>query len=196
MTIFITLDTIFMKYILVFFCFHFSNALLAQQFFPTFEKKPGDSTAYHIQLNEATVVDSRIFLNDTTRYRYNQLKYLIKTVLPYVNNAVKLFNDIDLTTRNMDKKSKRKYIKSKEKEINLKFESKLKQLNITQGKLLVKLIHRQLSINIYDILKELKNPISAAYYQAWARVNGINLNEDYNPNNEKDIETIMTKLGY
>ena len=62
--------------------------------------------------------------------------------------------------------------------------------------MLVKLINRQLNITCYSILKELKNPVSAAYYQSVARLNGINLNEDYDPEENRDLEMIMRGLGY
>ena len=51
-------------------------------------------------------------------------------------------------------------------------------------------------MNCYDIVKELKNPVTAAYYQTWARLNGINLNERYKAENNKDIERAMRSLGY
>jgi hypothetical protein len=69
-------------------------------------------------------------------------------------------------------------------------------LNITQGRLLIKIINRQLRKNCYSIVRELKNPITAAYYQSWARLNGIDLNENYNAEKERDLEMIMRSLGY
>jgi hypothetical protein len=45
-------------------------------------------------------------------------------------------------------------------------------------------------------VKELKNPITAAYYQAWGKMNGIDLNDDYTPEKEPELERIMKTLGY
>jgi hypothetical protein len=169
----------------------------SQQLFPTVthddKTKP---PVEQIQLNEAVVVSTRLFTDDTARYRYNQMKHYVKMVLPYVDAAVKMFSEIDQTTMDMSKKNRRKYIRSREQDIKLNFEDKLKSLNITQGRLLVKLINRQLDMNCYHIVKELKNPITAAYYQSVARLNGINLNEDYNPKENRDLEVIMYNLGY
>lgn len=165
----------------------------AQQLFPTQSK---DEPNLQVDLNEVVIVDHRIFKNDTLRYRYNQMKYYVKTILPYVDEAVKLFHDIEVNTQSMSHRNRKKYIRSREKEIKDKFEDKLASLNITQGRYLVKLIHRQLDINCYDIVKDLKNPVTAAYYQSWARLNGINLNEDYKAENEPDLERIMKGLGY
>lgn len=173
-----------------------TNMATAQQLFPTFEKNSDDPSKFHIQLNEVTVVSERFFANDTDLYRYNQLKHYIGTVMPYVNTAVKLFTEINEVTLSMNRINKKKYIKSREREIRESFEDKLKTLNITQGRLLVKIINRQLTINCFDIIRELKNPVSAAYYQTWAVLNGINLNENYKPENNKDIERILKGMGH
>ena len=107
-----------------------------------------------------------------------------------------MFNEIDMATSNASKKERRRFIKSKEKEIKSNFEDKLTSLNITQGRLLVKIVNRQLKTNCYDIVKELKNPVTAVYYQSWAKLNGINLNEQYNPEDNLDLEQILRSLGY
>ncbi len=167
-----------------------------QQLFPTISSDKGTPPTYHINLNEATVVASHVFSNDTDRYRYNQMKHYVKIVLTYANAAIKTFYEIEQATASMNKRSKRKYIKTKENEIKINFEDKLKDLNITQGRLLVKLINRALKTNCYNIVKELKNPVTAAYYQGWGKLNGIDLNDDYNPENEPELERIMRSLGY
>jgi len=194
---FYSAKTPMMKYCLfLIFCCLMLNTN-AQQLFPTIPKdntqKPSQEM---IQLNEATIIGTRLFLNDTLRYRYNQMKHYVKMILPYVDTAVKMFSEIDANTADMSNRNRRKYIRSKEKEIKTNFEDKLSALNITQGRLLVKLINRQLPIKCYDIVRELKNPITAAYYQSVARLNGINLNEDYIPEENRDLEMIMNNLGY
>ncbi len=168
----------------------------AQQLFPTVNKDGQSQPQYHVQLNEAVVVATQVFANDTDRYHFNQLRYYIKTILPFVHASVSLFNEISDASSNMSKRNRRRYIKTREKEIKEKFEDKLSSLNITQGRLLVKLVNRQLNVNCYDIVKELKNPITAAYYQTWARLNGINLNDSYIAENNRDIERVMRSLGY
>jgi len=172
-----------------------SSNVYSQQTSPTFSNE-NDAPKYFVELNETVIVESRVFKNDTFRYHYNQMKHYVKIVMPYANAAVKMFNEIDRITANVSHKERRRYIKSKEKEIKKNFEDKLTALNITQGRLLVKIVNRQLKTNCYDIVKELKNPVSAVYYQTWAKLNGINLNEQYKPEDNKDLEQILKSLGY
>lgn len=175
----------------------FSSVLHAQQLFPTMLKgKPNGGGSEQIQLNEVVVVSRRTFTDDTARYRYNQMRHYVKMILPYVDTAVNMFHQIDEATRAMSKRNRRQYIRSQEKEIKEHFEDRLTALNITQGRLLVKLINRQLDRTCYTIVRELRNPVSAAYYQSVARLNGINLNEDYDPEANRDLEMIMRGLGY
>jgi len=138
------------------------------------------------------------FANDTDRYRYNQMKYYVTTILPYMNAATDLFRDIDAKVHEpeLSRKDKRRYINEREDEMRHNFEEKVKQLNVTQGTLLVKLIARQTELNLYKILQEFKNPLVAVKWQAWARVNGFNLDRKYDPEKEKTLELIMEDLGY
>lgn len=168
----------------------------AQQIFPTVDADKKSNGNESIQLNEAVVVSTRLFTDDTARYRYNQMKHYVKMILPLVDTAVNMFHDIDEKSKDMNRKQRKVYIRSRESDIRINFEDRLKNLNITQGRLLVKLINRQLDRNCYSIVKELKNPITAAYYQSVARLNGINLNEDYLPEENRDLEMIMRNLGY
>lgn len=138
------------------------------------------------------------FKNDTDRYRYNQMKFYVTTVLPYVNAATKLFREVDLKLNEpgISRKEKKAYVAGREDEMRLQFEEKIKKLNVTQGALLVKLIARQTELNLYEILREFKNPLTAVKWQAWARVNGMNLDKIYNPDEEHTLERIMEDLGY
>jgi len=138
------------------------------------------------------------FLNDTDRYRYNQMKYYVTTILPYLDAATKLFKEVDHKVHEdgISRKERRQYVNSREDDVRTEFEDRVKKLNVTQGKLLVKLIARQTELNIYEMLQEFKNPLTAIKWQTWARVNGMNLDRKYVPDEEKDLENIMDELGY
>ena len=151
-------------------------------------------TIYAANLKEVSI--KARWKNDTERYRYNQMKFYVTTVLPYVNAATILFNDIHAKTETLSRRERKKYIASKQGELSTQFEDKLKALNVTQGKLLVKLIARQTNLNIYKIVAEVKNPIVAIKWQAWAGLNGMNLDRKYHPEDEPDLENIMYELGY
>lgn len=151
---------------------------------------------YQINLPEVIISDKNQFANDLERYRYKQMKHYIKIVLPYVDQAVRMFYEIDEVTKNMSAKDRRNYIRQKESLIKTNFEDKIKALNRTQGKYLVKAINRNLGKSCYSIIKELKNPFTAAYYRSASSLYGIDLDENYLADDNPQFELIMKKLGY
>ena len=155
-----------------------------------------DDTIYTARLQEVEIVEQ--WKNDTARYRYNQLKYYVKSVMPYVNAATKLFLEVDrkLEEPGFSGGEKRKYIRAKEEEMRVSFEEKVRSLNVTQGALLTKLIARQTGVNIYHILSEFKGPVAAVKWQTWARLHGANINKKYDPSDEAMLERVMEELGY
>ncbi len=153
-------------------------------------------TAYSYQMKP--VIVSTHWKNDTDRYHYNQTKYYITTILPYVNASTQLITEINTncTNNHYSKGERRRYIKSRERELKTTFEDKIKSLNVTQADLLIKLVSRQNHINVMDLISEYKNDFTATKWQLWAKMNGMNLNKTYNPNEEAVIECIMEELGY
>ena len=163
----------------------------------TFAQTRGD-TLWTLKLKEVEIKDTRKWANDTQHYYFNQTKYYVQTILPYLDAATKLFNEMNSTIANEDlrKKERRRYINIKEDQIRMEFEDKIKSLNETQGLLLVKLIARQTGVNIYSMLNEFKSPFYAIKWLTWAKFNGFNLNRKYNPTNEPLLEDVMISLGY
>ncbi len=151
-----------------------------------------------VQLETVNVVSQRNWENDTVRYRYNQMRHYVISILPYLDEAVKLFSEIDeyLNTEELDRRSRKEFVREKEELVRTRFEDQIRDLNTTQGVLLVKLIARQTGLNIYEILSEFKNPITAMKWQTWAKINGFNINRRYHPLDEPDLEQIMDGLGY
>ena len=147
-------------------------------------------------LPEAKVTDR--FKNDTDRYHYNQTKYYVTTILPYLNAATKLFIEVDnkVNEPGISRRERKAYVNAREEDMRLEFEERVKKLNVTQGTLLVKLIARQSELNIYKMLQEFKNPLTAVKWQTWARFNGLNLDKKYDPEEEPMLEHIMEDLGY
>ncbi len=155
-------------------------------------------TLYTYNLREVNVTGTRKWANDTAAYRYNQLKYYVTIVMPYVHAATKTFQEIknETAAAGISKKQRKQIVNSHEDALRSQFEDKVRSLNETQGVLIVKLIARQTGVNIYSILQDFKNPLTAIKWQAWARLHGVNLNKKYDPADEPLLEMVMNSLGY
>ncbi len=157
-----------------------------------------NDTAVVFKLQEVHVTEGRKWDDDKTRYKYNQMKYYVETILPYLNEATLLFKQLDekVNDPRISKRERKTFVNSKEDELRTRFEDEVKKLNETQGVLLVKLIGRQTGVNIYSMLNEFKNPFTAIKWQTWAKFNGFNLNKRYDPDTEPMLEHIMESLNY
>ncbi|MEN9522746.1 MAG: hypothetical protein RL065_1123 [Bacteroidota bacterium] len=151
----------------------------------------GADTFYLYTLKTVWCVDKKQFATDLDRYKYNQLKYNIKVVFPYVKEAGRIVNEVNSKLPTLSNKERRKFIKLKEEELRQRFEVPLKNLYDTQGKLLILLINRETGNSVYKVLKELKNPVKAAMYETTAIVNGLNLNEKWDAKKYRYEEEIM-----
>ena len=155
-------------------------------------------TALVYKLPNVNVNTTRNWENDTIRYRYNQMKYYVTTILPYLNAATKAMNELNTKEQdnNISKRERKDFVNQKEDEITNRYQKEIAALNETQGVLLIKLIARQSGENIYGKMEEYKNPFYAFKWQLWAKLHGFNLNKRYDPNDEPMLEHIMQGLGY
>jgi len=150
-----------------------------------------------IPLHEVVIYANRIFKSPAERAAYNRLRYNVMKVMPYALYAKRRYEqlekDIALTT---EKKQQKALVKQCDKEIKEMFNREIKELTITQGQILTKLIDREVGRTTYDIVKETKGGFTAFLYQSVARVVGHNLKNTYNPQEERDIESIIVSSGF
>lgn len=148
-------------------------------------------------MHDIYIVDSRIFKSEEDRIAYNRLKYNVMKVLPYAKFAGQRYQQLqrDLATT-ADKKKQKEMVKACEDQIKDLFNREIKNLTISQGEVLIKLISRETGNTTYSMAKDLKGGLHAFMYQSVARLFGHNLKEDYDPATEHDIEAILHQAGY
>jgi hypothetical protein len=143
------------------------------------------------------IVDSRIFKSEADRDAYRRLRYNVLKVLPYASFAGKRYRrlqrDLALTA---DKRQQKLLISQCEAEIKALFNKEIKELTITQGDILIKLIDRETGNSSYDMVKDMKGGFKAFVYQSVARLFGHDLKETYDADEQRDIEGILVKAGY
>jgi hypothetical protein len=134
-----------------------------------------------------------------SQYRkYERLIYNIKRAYPYAMmvrlRLDKVNQDLSEIT---DEKERRKYIRDFEKEVFNEYEDDMREMTITQGRLLIKLIDRETQNTSYDLIKQYRGGLTAAFWQGIARIFGTNLKDEYDPYGQdvlieliiQDIET-------
>lgn len=129
---------------------------------------------------------------------WTRLRNAVYVTYPYAKIAGHTINDINANAEKIDsKKERKKYIKSREKELKKEFGDPLSNLSVYQGKILMKLINRQTGNNCYDIVKEYRGGVSARFYQTMAWFVGGNLKQDWDLKKnrmDRDIENIVKEI--
>ncbi len=150
-----------------------------------------------VGLPEVIVVDTRIFKSPLERAKFNRLRYNVMKVMPYAMFARQRYALLQTDLAHArTKKEQRTLVKAFESEIKAMFNREIKNLTITQGGILIKLIDRETGNSSYDLVKEMKGGFTAFFYQSVARIFGNNLKNKYDPQEDRDIEAIIQSSGY
>lgn len=122
------------------------------------------------------------FPSEEARKQYLILRSRVKKVYPYAKLAAERLHIMEQTMDTMkNKRSKKVYTKRMQKYIEDRFTDELKKLSRSQGRILVKLIHRQTGRTAYQLVKDLRNGWNAFMYNSTAWFYDISLKTEYNP---------------
>ena len=129
------------------------------------------------------------------RKEWTRLRNAVYVTYPYARKAAFIINDINARLAVIPNKGDRKkYLKSREKDLKREFGDPIKNLSVYQGKVLMKLINRQTGNNCYEILKEYKGGLNARMFQTVAFVFGSNLKQAYDASqSDRDIEKFVNE---
>lgn len=129
---------------------------------------------------------------------WTRLRNAVYVTYPYARAAGIVMVDVNKHLENVSGRSERKkYIKSREKELRASFTARITDLSIYQGKVLMKLINRQTGNNCYEIIQEMKGGFTAGFYQTIMFFVGSSLKQQWNPADEKidrQIESIVQEI--
>jgi len=138
-----------------------------------------------INLQPVYIVADYPYKNRKQYEEWTRLKYNVKKVYPYAIIAAARLKEYERILEKMPHdKSRKAYMKVAEKALKEEFEPQLKQLTVSQGRILIKLIDRETGHNSYELVKELRGNFSAFMWQGLARLFGENLKEEYDPKGE------------
>jgi len=170
---------------------------------------PHDSTGYHcssivvngdtipiMHFEEVNIWGSRASANSAESKQWQRLVRNVKTAYPYAKLAGLKFNEYNQKIVSISSEKVRKdMMKQAEDELEAQFGNELRNLTITQGKILIKLIDRQTSNCSYDIVKDFRGRFRAFFYQSFARLFGYNLKIKYDPlGTDADIERVVLMI--
>ena len=81
-----------------------------------------------------------------------------------------------------------------QKELFDVFESQMRNMTVSQGALLMKLIDREVGKSSYNIIKDYKNGMAAGFWQGIAKIFGTDLKKPYDPEGEDALTEELVKI--
>lgn len=151
--------------------------------------KGGRITGYDIihgdTVAEVTILTVPVFTKPKDMRQYQKLVNNVKKVYPYAKDA-KFFYEglvaqLALTT---DEKEREKITDDLEKELVKRYTPVLERMSRSQGKVLIKLIDREVNRTAFQLLEDFRSKFSARFWNTIARLFKANLKDGYDPEGE------------
>jgi hypothetical protein len=133
------------------------------------------------------ILNDVVIQGDNSEYlkKYRTTRYFVRRVYAYSQLASAMLNEYqDSIARMTSKRDKRKYLKQANKELKEEFREEIKNMSITRGVYLNKLIFRETGLSTYDIIKDYRGGGKAVFLQTLCLLNGQNLKVAYSPQGE------------
>lgn len=153
-------------------------------------------TLPEINIKEVLIVGNAQTSKKLPYGRYERLIYNLKKVYPYALIVRSRLASVNSELEKIpDDRARKKYLRQVEKDVFGEYEDDVRDMTITQGKLLIKLIDRETAITSYDLIREYRGSFSAAFWQSIARIFGTNLKDEYDPEGQDSlIESLLHEI--
>lgn len=147
------------------------------------------------KLDEISISSPRNFKDMDERRKYRRYKRYATIVYPYAVEAIRIFKEVEYATEKLPKRKRKKYIRKLQKDLKREFQDPLKKLTKTQGYILTKMIERELDTPMYDLIKNLKGSMSAAYWGTMGRTFGYKLKEGYIEGKDPLLDMVLGDMN-
>ncbi|MDA9759971.1 DUF4294 domain-containing protein [Flavobacteriaceae bacterium] len=158
----------------------------------------GDTiTGQSIDLEEVVILPRLRLNSNEERRRYLILQRKTLKVFPYAKLAAERLETLNARMAGVkSKRQRKKYTRMVQKFVENEFADKLKKFTITEGQILIKLIHRQTGETAFDLIKELRSGWRAFWYNNTAKLFDMSLKIPFDPEVEEEdflIEDILQR---
>ena len=145
-------------------------------------------------IDEDTIIISKVpeveilaFKDYDEKLRYYILKRKVLKVYPY---ALKTKEELAAIQVGLDSVTKRRHKKRYTKEVSNwvkeEYAEQLKNLTMSEGRILVKLIYRETQITSYELVKSYRGRFNAFFWQTLAKFYDNDLKAKYDPINDRE----------
>ncbi len=143
----------------------------------------GDSIMFTL---DDVMVLSKLKFDSTKAQRYYYWYWKkVHNAYPFAKLAAERLLQLNEQLKEINSSRKRKkHIKKMQKFMEDEFTDKLKKMTRTEGRILIKLIHRQTGLTTFDLIKEYRSGWKAFWYNTTAGLFKLSLKSEYHPESE------------
>lgn len=149
-----------------------------------------------VEIKDVYIIGNRKGTKKMTFRGYERLIYNLKKVYPYALIVRSRLGQVNYELSNIqDEKARKEYLKQVEKDVFREYEDDVRDMTITQGKLLIKLIDRETMNTSYELIRQYRGNFSASFWQFVAKLFGTDLKAEYDPHGEDALmEMILLEI--
>ena len=138
-----------------------------------------------IPLDEVVVFDKRHFNSKKEKRYYYWYYKKVHKAYPFARIASDTLVEINKQLEGIkSNRKRRRKIKNIQEYMEGEFSDQLKKLTRTEGRILIKLVHRQTGETMYELIKDYRSGWKAFWYNSTANMFRLSLKKEYDPSNE------------
>lgn len=161
----------------------------------TLEIVNGDST-FLMSLHPARIVAKRNFKDLEEQKLFRRYVWAAKRVYPYAVQAIALYQEIEDETDGMNNRKRKRHIRHEHQELKEDLTERMKNLSKTEGKVLVKMIERELEMPFYDLIQSTRGGATATYWNTIGKLWGYDLKEGYHLGDDPLLDEVFIDYDF
>lgn len=161
----------------------------------TLEVVNGDST-FLMSLYPARLVSKRKFKDIEEQHQFRRYVWAAQRVYPYAVQAVALYQEMEEETEGMNKHQRKRHIRHEHRELKEDMTERMKNLSKTEGKVLVKMIERELDMSFYEVIRTTRGGATAAYWNTLGKFWDYDLKEGYRPGADPLLDEVFIDYDF
>ena len=151
----------------------------------------GGDTLILAQLDDFTITSKRHFEDDAEYRKYMKFRRYGLKVYPYAKEAIRIFRELEYAEEHLSKKDYKREVKRLNEELKEEFEKPLIKLTKLQGKIMIKMIEREIGISMHQMIQKLKGRFTAFYWNGFSKLYSYDLKEGYEKGKYEILDIVL-----
>ena len=155
----------------------------------------GTDTLYIADLQDVHISSPRQFKNYEEYRMYMRYKRYAADVYPFAKEAIEVYRQIKEETEDLKRGKRKKYIRNINKEYKNDYKETFKNMTRLQGKVMIKMIERELDVSFFDLIREVRGGFTATYWDTFSRLYGYHLRDKYEKGEEPILDAVLQNFN-